>query len=127
MLVDHQLFPCLPRKELDGPVVVRGAESSGDDTEVRHEPLPERRAQILRAIADDHDPVGRGSEPGELAREEGAVVVAHVSAHELAAGEEDEGPNYAVETVRTRFAVTTTIAGPCGKFCTRRPLSRTLR
>ena len=126
-LVDLELPPCLPGEELDGPVVMRRAESSGDDAEVRLEPLPEGRAQLLGAISDDHEPFWSSSEPGQLAREESTVVIAQVSADELAAGEEDERSNYAVETVRTPFAVTTTIAGPCGKLCTRRPLRRTLR
>jgi hypothetical protein len=111
-LVDLELPPCLPREELDRPVVMGWAESPGDDAEVRLEPLPECRAQLLRPISDDHEPFGGSSEPGQLACEEGAVVIAQVSADELAAGEEDERSNYAVETVRTPFAVTTTIAGP---------------
>ena len=57
-LVDDEPAACDARDELDGAVVVRRAEPTGDEAEVRLEALRERALEIGGAVADDRDPLG---------------------------------------------------------------------
>jgi hypothetical protein len=77
-------------ERLDGAVVVRRAESSGEDAHVGRETLADGRIQFRRLVADDQQARGLEPEPGELATEEGAVLVGLVAAYELAARKDDD-------------------------------------
>ncbi len=70
---------------------MRRPESARDRAERRSQPFPERAFQLVRAVADDHDPGDLEPEPDQLAREERPVAVGELSANELAAGDEDGG------------------------------------
>ena len=103
-LVDDELLPGHARDHLDRSVVVRRAEAAGDEAEVRLEPLPERLLEILRAVADDRDPLGVEPEPHDLGGEEGPVPVLAVAADELAARDDDRRPRAGVKGVPGRCA-----------------------
>jgi hypothetical protein len=87
--VDVQRDACGARDELDRLVVVRRAEASGDDDEVRVERLAERLFELALVVADDRDARGFQPEPDELAGEERAVAVLAVAANELAARDDE--------------------------------------
>ena len=69
---------------------MRRAQPARDEAEVGFEPLPERRLELGRVVADDRDPRRLDAEPQQLLREERPVQVGAVAADELAAGDDDE-------------------------------------
>jgi hypothetical protein len=90
-LVDDEPDPGGTREQLDGPVVVRGTESAGDDEQLVAEPLLERREEVGFQVADDGDAGGLNPEPAERLGEEWAVPVVSVAADELRARRDDRG------------------------------------
>ena len=80
------------REHLDRPVVVGRAKAARRHEEVSGEPFPQRRLELRVAVADDRDP--RGLEPAleDLPRKERTVPVGPLSAHELAAGDDEKRP-----------------------------------
>ncbi len=97
------------RDHLDRAVVVRRAEPAGDEADVGLEPLAQRRLELLGRVADDRDPRRLEAEPERLAREERAVQVGALAAHELAARDDDEGARPAQVAARAvRVGVTST-------------------
>src|SRR5206468_2890676 len=101
--------------------VVRRAEAAGDREQVEREPLPQRRLEIGRVVADDGDPRRVDAEPEQRLCEEGAVAIVTVAAHELGARRDDR---YAG---RQPVGVTTITRGICPGTCTSLPRTSTRR
>ena len=101
------------RDELDRPVVVRRAETAGDEADVGLEALAQRRLELVGVVADDRDAHGLQAEQQRLPGVEGAVQIGSLAAHELAARDDDRGaraPQERGETVRCPLAGTLTRA-----------------
>lgn len=60
-------------------------EAAGGDDEVKLERIAQCRFELLRPVADDADPLGLDAAGGELARQEGPVLVDAATADEFAA------------------------------------------
>src|SRR6478609_9891181 len=60
-----------PSDELDGAVVMRRAEATGDDAEVGVHPFGERAGQLVLPVADDRDPRGLDPATQELGGQKG--------------------------------------------------------
>ena len=89
--VDLERAPCDPGDELDRPVVVRRPEATGDEAHVGLEALAECRLEPLGVVADDCDVCGLEPEQQRLTGVERPVQVCPLSAHELAARDDDGG------------------------------------
>ena len=127
LVVDAQSAARRPRQDLDSAVVVSRAEPSREHADVRLQPLPDRLLQLGLAIADDDDPPDVEPEPDELPREVWAVLVAPVTAHELRARDEDDGPrpprHSARDGTRTPSAVTVKTVADASSFGKRLPFN----
>ena len=89
LVVDTQRRARDPRDELDRAVVVGRPETARDEADVGVARGAQRGLEIVRVVADDHDPLGRETERERLARVERAVPVVALAAHELAARDDD--------------------------------------
>ena len=109
---------------------MRRPETAGDDAEIRLEPFPERRLELVGPVADDLDPRGLEPQRENLPREERPVQVRTVAADKLGAGDDEDrsGPGQAAGGARViPFGETSTIDGlPRGKV-RRLPFSFTVR
>ena len=92
LLVDDELEPGRARDHLDGAVVVRRAEPTGDEARVGFQAFSERRFELDGVVADDRDPRGLEAVAKRLGGEEWAVPVSPLAADELAAGGDDRRP-----------------------------------
>ena len=123
-LVDAQLPPGGPGDHLHRAVVVRRAETAGDEAEIGLEPFPERPLEIVGPVADDRDPFRLEPEPKRLRSEKGAVLVLAVPADQLAARDDDRRPRAAHEGAVAILRAVTTNEVPAGSS-TRFPFTRT--
>ena len=123
--VDDELDPRRAPEHLHGPVVVRRAETAGDETRVRIQPLAQRRLQLGRRVSDDRDAGGLEPMCQRLGSEERAVAVGALAADELAAGDDDDGPRPRAQQWRrvVRCGVTRTQRLCMFGNATARPLS----
>src|SRR3954447_13094438 len=122
--IDDELAPGRAREQLHGAVVVRRPETARDEAELGLQALTERRFELDRVVADDHDPSGLHSQPQEFGGEKGAVPIRALAADELAAGDDDDparagqapaGPR----TMPARVRSTVTEEPPPGTWTTR--------
>ena len=104
-----------------------GAEPTGDEADVRSEPVREGALEIFGSIADDGYPFGLEPQANSLRREKWAVAIVPLAADQLASRDDDRGSRARVrqeaEAVAIRLAVTTN-AVPAGSS-TRFPFTRT--
>src|SRR5205807_8023577 len=96
------------RDELDRPVVVGRAEPARDEDGVCRERVAERRLELGRSVPDDCDPCRLEPEPQRFARQERAVEIGAVAAHELAPRDDDDDAGPAQPPARTVFVGVTT-------------------
>ena len=79
--------------DLDRPVVVRRAEAAGARDEIgRGDRVAHGSLELRGVVADDLDPCGLEPECQQRASEERAVEIGPLTAHELAARDDDHGP-----------------------------------
>ena len=98
------------RDHLHRAVVVRRPEPAGDEARVSGHALAQRRLELVGRVADDDDPRRLETEPQRFCRQEGAVSVGALPAHELAAGDDDDRPRTGRHALASavRDGVTTT-------------------
>src|SRR5439155_8787156 len=92
-----ELDSCGACDQLDGAIVVRGAEAAGGHAEVGVEARAERRLELLLPVPDDQEARRLEPERERLAREERAVEVRPLAADELRPGDDEDraGPRQA--------------------------------
>src|SRR5579864_5043226 len=98
--------------ELDGAIVVRRSETSGDHAEIGAESVPQRVLELLLAVPDDLDPRRLEAELQDLAREKRTVTVGPVAADQLASRYDEDGPRAIQAPGRIPRAVTISVFGP---------------
>jgi len=132
--IHFELPPEHAGDELDRPVVMSRAKSSGDDAEIRVEAEPKGALELVRRIADDHDPRRLDAQPDQLGGEKRAVQIAAVAADELAAGDDDDRPGATAQVLggafEIAFGVTMNCAAlprPAPGITVRCPFSRATR
>ena len=89
-LVHDELEPRCARDELHRAVVVRRAETAGDEARVGLQSLSQHRLELGGRVPDDRDPGRLEAVAQRLGGEEGAVPVGALAADELAAGDDDD-------------------------------------
>ena len=104
-----------------------GPRPPGHEAEVGRHPVAQRPLEVLRAVADDRDPLGVEPESLRLCGEERAVPVLPLAAHELAPRDDDRRPRPRAggrQEERTIRRAVTTNTVPAGSS-TRLPFRRT--
>ena len=87
------------------------------------EPVPQRRLELVRLVADDRDPRGLDAEREQLSREERAVQVGPLAADELAAGDDDRRARRASSAARGEPAGVTSVSARAAGAATALPFS----